>query len=228
MIARALTGRGYWLVVGLLLAAILGLGAFVGVAVVLPETGAALFAARTPAPTDTPEPTATPEALAPMAIAIPADSDCAGCHQTSGLIKVQDVPAMAHPVQGWTDCTACHADDRLVKTAPGHSGIHRDLCLACHREPAPDASALPRPHHVVAGKACIACHGSSAPLPTDMAGRTNCWLCHPGQDNAGLFGAAPSATAGSSSPASTALPTALPRPGWGKDTGPGPSSRPAS
>ena len=227
MITRALTGRSYWLFVSLLLAVILGLGAFVAVAVVLPETGTALFAARTPAPTAAPGPSASPEALAPMEIATPADSDCAGCHQASGLIEVKDVPAMAHPVQGWSDCTACHADDRLVKTAPGHTGIHRDLCLACHREPEPGASALPRPHHVVEGKACIACHGSSAPLPTGMAGRTDCWLCHPGQDNASLFGAAPEPSPGTSSLPS-GRPRTLPLPGWSDDTRPDPSSTPRS
>jgi hypothetical protein len=184
---RRLTGRGYWALIGLLLVALVGLGSFAAVTVVLPESGLALFAARSPTPTATPEPTATTEALAPMGIAIPADSDCAGCHQAGGIIEIKNVPAMAHPLQGWSDCTACHADDRLVKTAPGHSGIHRELCLACHQEPGPGASALPRPHHVVEGKACLACHGSNAPLPSDMAGRTTCWLCHPGRDNASLF-----------------------------------------
>ena len=187
MTIRTLTGRGYWPLVGLLLVALVGLGTFVALAVVLPETGTSLFAARSPAATDSPGPSSSEEVLGPMRIPIAANSDCAGCHQAGGIIEVKDVPAMAHPLQGWSDCTACHADDRLVRTAPGHNGIHRELCLACHQEPAAGASALPRPHHVVEGQACIACHGSKAPLPSGMAGRSNCWLCHPGRDSESLF-----------------------------------------
>jgi hypothetical protein len=196
---RTLTGRGYWLLIGALLVALVGLGTFVAVAVVLPETGTSPFAARSPAPGITPAPSSSEEALAPMRIPIAANSDCAGCHQAGGIIEIKNVPAMAHPLQGWSDCTACHADDRLVRTAPGHNGIHRELCLACHQEPGPGSSALPRPHHVVEGQACIACHGSNAPLPSDMEGRSNCWLCHPGRDSESLFADPPS-------PSSSVLP----------------------
>lgn len=187
MIRRLLAGRGYWLIVGILVVVLVSLGGFMAIEVVLPGTGAALFAEASPTPAASPPVSPSPEALAPMAIRIPADSDCAGCHAAGDSIAVKDLPRMAHPIDGWRDCTACHANDRLVQTAPGHSGIHKDLCLACHREPEPDASALPRPHHVVPGTACITCHGSSAPLPTDMTGRSNCWLCHPGKDTERLF-----------------------------------------
>ncbi|HEU5203882.1 MAG TPA: hypothetical protein VFU17_06255 [Candidatus Limnocylindrales bacterium] len=209
MIRRALTGRGYWLIVAILVVLLGGLGGFLAIEVVLPEAGDAFFAAASPTPVESPTPGASAAALAPMAVRIPADSDCAGCHAPGDAIAITDVPRMAHPIDGWRDCTACHADDRLVRTAPGHSGIHRQLCLACHREPDPDASALPRPHHVVPGKACIACHGSSAPLPTDMTGRANCWVCHPGKDTERLFQGTSGEATPSATPADVA-PTANP------------------
>jgi hypothetical protein len=205
VISRVVAGRTYWALVGILTAAIVGVGSLLAVAVALPEVQAKLFPDVGVAVLPTPTATATPEARAPMAVPIPANADCNGCHGSGGAINVANVPVMAHPVQGWTDCTACHADDRLVKTAPGHSGIHKDLCLACHRPPEPGASALPRPHHVVPGTACTACHGAKAPLPTDMAGRQNCWLCHPGKSNEFLFGSdgagpTPGPSPGSTSP----------------------------
>jgi hypothetical protein len=179
-----LGGRGYWLVVGLLLVVLVGLAGVIGLNVVLPEIGRS----GTDPVRPTPSATASPMALAPMLVPISADADCAGCHDAGGVIEVADVPPMAHPVKGWSDCTACHADDRLVATAPGHDTIHRAECLLCHREPAAGGSSLPRPHHVVAGTSCITCHGTKAPLPTDMAGRTNCWICHPDQASVSLFG----------------------------------------
>jgi hypothetical protein len=161
-------------ILGLLLAAVIvagGLGR--------PETAAEI-----------PRPSASTSLVHPaMAVPIPADADCSACHVSGGLAGLRDIPPMAHAVEGWRNCTACHADDRLVQIAPGHTGIGKELCLACHEGAAPDASALPRPHHVVSGTACITCHGSSAPLPTDMAGRTNCWVCHPDADSVDLFGA---------------------------------------
>jgi hypothetical protein len=189
MIWRWLTGAGFWLVVGALSLAIVALGTFLVAAVVIPEANLALSVAQSPSPP--PSPTPTPLTVAPMRVPIPASAQCSACHGSSDPVAVLDIPVMAHPVEGWQDCTACHADDRLVKTAPGHSGIHKDLCLACHQQPSPDESAspaLPRPHHIVAGTACITCHGSKAPLPTDMAGRSNCWICHPNQETTSLFG----------------------------------------
>lgn len=164
----------------LLAVGILALGAFT-VAVIVPDLRGP-EASPSAAPVESP--TTPPMRL--MRVPVPADADCRGCHTVvDGTIGTQPIPAMAHPVEGWRDCTACHADDRLVETAPGHTGIHRDLCLMCHVPLDPDASALPRAHHVVAGEACITCHGPSAtaaPLPTDMAGRQNCWICHIGTD----------------------------------------------
>ena len=199
MIVRWVTGAGYWLLVALLSMVIVGLGVFLFAAVVVPEADRAMSAAATSSPP--PAPTPTPTTVAPMRVPIPASAQCTACHGNGDPMAVLDIPTMAHPIQGWNDCTACHAYDKLVKTAPGHSGIHKDLCLACHKEPSPNASAsaLPRPHHIVTGTACVTCHGANAkaPLPTDMAGRTNCWICHPGQDSSALFG----------SPAPSSVPT---------------------
>lgn len=183
-----LDGPAYWVATGVLAVAVVGVAVVLGVTVVLPEVTQRVdgTADASPAPSGVAQPSG---GLAPMTIAIPADADCNACHVSNGVIGLKNIPAMAHPVEGWKDCTACHADDRLVKTAPGHSGIHKDQCLACHKPPSPTASsALPRPHHIVAGTACISCHGSKAPLPTDMAGRTNCWICHPDVTMSTLFG----------------------------------------
>ena len=62
-----------------------------------------------------------------------------------GGVGTKAIPALAHPLQGWTDCTGCHAPDKLVQTAPGHTGIHKAQCTVCHTKfsaPAPD-----RPHN---------------------------------------------------------------------------------
>jgi hypothetical protein len=112
---------------------------------------------------------------------------------STGTVGTRPIPKLAHPLWGWRDCTACHANDRLVAIAPGHSGLHKDDCLVCHQ--APDAaateSAAPRPHHIYSDKPCISCHGkeAEAPLPTDMEGRSNCWVCHSGTEFSQLFGA---------------------------------------
>jgi hypothetical protein len=139
-------------------------------------------------PSDSPTPSGSGAVHALMAVPIPADADCSACHIGGGTASIRDIPAMAHAVEGWRNCIACHSDDSLVPTAPGHTGIGKQLCLACHEAAAPGASALPRPHHVVAGTSCVTCHGSEAPLPTDMAGRNNCWICHPDADSEALFG----------------------------------------
>jgi hypothetical protein len=210
MIARWLGGRTYWLSVGVLGVAVLALGAFLVVAVLAPDIGRPLYAVERPTPPPGPTPAPTATTLTLMSVPIPADSDCTACHLAGGQIGLRNIPTMAHPAEGWSDCTACHADDRLVRTAAGHSGIHGDQCLACHRPPAPGSSALPRPHHVTTGTACITCHGSSAPLPADMIGRENCWICHPGRDASSLFG----------SPA----PSLLPMPSGSDRDGPRPST----
>lgn len=125
----------------------------------------------------------------PMMVVMSPDADCGACHQDlNGDMKTPVIPVMAHPLAGWTDCTACHANDRLVKTAPGHSGLHKSDCLVCHKAPAAEGSPPPRPHHVITGEPCLTCHGKTAPLPTDMTGRQNCWICHVGTEFDQLFG----------------------------------------
>ncbi len=192
MTTHWLSGRGYWIAT-VILSIVLLLGAFMVVAIAITQNDRS-SAVAVPGATPTPSESPSPNASGRMLIPIPADADCSACHLVDGQVTTKNIPLMAHPIEGWTDCTACHANDSLVKTAPGHSGIHKDECLACHKPPGPGASALPRPHHIVAGTACVTCHGSKAPLPTDMAGRNNCWICHPAADTAALFGS-PAATA---------------------------------
>jgi hypothetical protein len=146
----------------------------------------------------TPRPTATPAAssamgLSPIGIAMPSDADCAACHTTtSGTVGVKNIPYLGHPLKGFANCTACHNEEGLVKTAPGHSGIHANECLVCHKENPNLASmsAPPmRPEHM-SGQACTTCHGvdQHAPLPSDMVGRgNNCWICHNGPEFQYLF-----------------------------------------
>ena len=111
---------------------------------------------------------------------------------------------MGHPLWGWRDCTACHATPSLVKTAPGHSGLHKDQCLICHQTQtdAGVATTPPlRPEHMGTDKPCTACHGvdEHAPLPENMAGRGNtCWICHNGPEYRYLFEEDPSASPGTS------------------------------
>src|SRR3989304_1901072 len=122
----------------------------------------------------------------PLAAGLPEGTACPP--DPSGAIGAARATVMGHPLEGWKDCTACHADDRLVRTAPGHSGIHKSDCLACHEVPDAEGTAPPRPHHLVTGTTCVSCHGTEAPLPTDMAGRNNCWICHGGAEFSELFG----------------------------------------
>ncbi len=105
--------------------------------------------------------------------------DCTACHlKPGGGVGTRPIPAVGHPLEGWTDCTACHSPNRLVSTAPGHTGIHADQCLVCHKSET--AAAPPRPHADLEVGDCLGCHGSSAPLPASMTGRSEatCWLCH--------------------------------------------------
>ncbi|MFN8622413.1 MAG: hypothetical protein U0869_16895 [Chloroflexota bacterium] len=111
--------------------------------------------------------------------AMPITGDCLACHETpQGGVGTKEIPAMAHPLKGWTSCTSCHDSSRLVKTAPGHSGIHADGCTLCHTR---ETVAPPmRPHTLDLTQGCLTCHGKDEPLPHSMADRsaTNCWLCH--------------------------------------------------
>lgn len=161
------------------------------------------------APTPTPSPT-SPMADSPIGVEVGADADCAACHiTTNGTVGTRDIPRMAHPLWGWQDCTACHTTGSLVATAPGHSGIHKDQCLVCHRPPdAATASPPPeRPEHMGLTQPCTSCHGldKHAPLPADMVGRNNCWVCHNGPEFNYLFDASPSPTI----PPASAAPSGL-------------------
>ncbi len=131
-------------------------------------------------PSPEPSPTARPNtSMLPINVEIPAGSDCAGCHvKADGSVGMNPIPAIGHPLEGWSDCTACHTTARLVETAPGHVGIHEDQCLVCHTKSTNLPS--PRPHPPIRNTGCFECHGKTAPLPDDMSHRseTTCWLCH--------------------------------------------------
>jgi len=181
---------GYPVSIGVLLTAIGLLAGFLLINALPEFRGLIGNGGATPTPTASPAATSA-MALAPINIQMSPDANCAGCHlDATGVVGTKPIPVLAHPLEGWGDCTACHADDRLVKTAPGHSSVHKTDCLVCHKSPDPAGSAPPRPHHLVSGATCVSCHGSAAPLPTDMAGRANCWLCHPGTEYSDLFGSA--------------------------------------
>jgi len=189
MTRRTAARFGYPLGVGALVATICLVGGFLFV-VALPELtrvadgGPTASASASPAPSPT-----SPMALAPIGIPMSPDADCGACHlDPSGLVGTRAIPVLAHPLDGWKDCTACHADDRLVESAPGHSGLHRAQCLVCHQVTSAEGTAPPRPHHVFTDATCVSCHGTQAPLPTDMAGRTNCWICHTGTEFDDRFG----------------------------------------
>ena len=132
------------------------------------------------APSAAPSPTATPTPPIAEQIDMKLRGDCTACHSTpDGGVGTKPVPALAHPLEGWTDCTGCHAPEKLVQTAAGHTGIHKEQCTVCHTkhsDPAPD-----RPHPAGLQLDCLSCHGTTqAHLPTTMVGwkDTTCWLCH--------------------------------------------------
>ena len=169
--------HGYALAVWLLLGLIGMAGAFM-ILVVLPDFQGT---AAAPQPTTSPTPLPTTAMVGMSWLQMPPNADCAACHSTATGIGVRAVPALAHPLKGWTNCTACHSDERLVQTAPGHSGIHATDCLLCHEVAAAGLPApLSRPHRDLQNQACLSCHGSTAPLPADMSHRSQnvCWLCH--------------------------------------------------
>ena len=175
---------GYWALVGAMTVVVGVLLAVIAVGIAIPELErAGLLAARpTPTASAPPEgPTFAPSAGIAMGSAIvPADSDCAGCHESeSGAIGVTTIPPMGHVLEGWGQCAGCHAPARLVDTAPGHSGIHASECTLCH-EPGTLPAPLSRPHRENQNRDCLTCHGSEAPLPEDMTHRSEsvCWLCH--------------------------------------------------
>jgi len=198
----------------LLTLGILVLGTFL-VLVAVPDITRPTAAVPTPAPTAAP--TASPHsamALSPVGIEMPPDADCQACHDTgTGAVGTKPIPVMAHPLYGWRDCTACHTTGSLVKTAPGHSSLHKTECLICHKTQAAAgvASAAPqRPEHMgTSGKTCMDCHGldQHAPMPENMKGRgNNCWICHNGPEYTYLFEESPS-------PGSSVTPSAGPSAG---------------
>ncbi len=167
-------------------------------------------------PSPTPEPTATPKsgmALSPVGIEMPADANCNGCHETAaGSVGTKPIPRMAHPLMGWRDCTACHTDGKLVATAPGHSSLHKEECLICHKTQesgggSTQSAAPARPEHMgVDGEKCTSCHGMDqhAPLPASMENRgNNCWICHNGPEFQYLFEATPVPSASPAASGST-------------------------
>jgi len=162
-----------------LAAVILVAGGFV-LAVVIPDAQRAAALLEDPSSSASPSGSPSPSADVMTWLGMSADSDCAGCHVTEGgTVGLRPVPAIAHPLKGWTECTGCHASDRLVATAPGHTGIHAEDCLTCH-QPGDLPAPLSRPHRELQNNACLDCHGPTAPLPSDMAhrGESVCWLCH--------------------------------------------------
>jgi hypothetical protein len=177
-----LAGRAYWLLVACLLL-VLVVGITFAAAVVLPEVRQGGYVPSSPSPTPMASATAVPGEVSELLMngaLVPAGAQCSGCHLTDrGVIGLRPIPEMGHPLEGWTDCTACHATTSLVTTAPGHSGIHATECLTCHM-PSDLPAPLSRPHRDRQNMDCLDCHGSVAPLPSDMTHRSEivCWICH--------------------------------------------------
>ncbi len=195
MIRRAGSGHRFEAAVGLLVGAICLVAMFLLV-VVVPDLSRPVGQLVTTEPTPSPSLATplSPMAQSPVGIKMSADADCAACHEvTNGTVGTKAIPVMAHPLWGWRDCTACHSTGSLVATAPGHSGLHKDDCLVCHKPP--DASSIAthaplRPEHMGTTQPCTACHNESqhAPLPDSMKGRgDNCWICHNGPEFSYLF-----------------------------------------
>jgi hypothetical protein len=109
---------------------------------------------------------------------IPTSNDCLLCHVSGGSAAIKAIPAIGHPLAGWTACLTCHTDDKLGRQAPGHSGIAETECTSCHKE-AQAGPAITQAHANL-NRPCLDCHGSVAHLPTSMVGRNQdeCWLCH--------------------------------------------------
>lgn len=223
MIRRALVRHWFGLALAILVAGVVVSAGFL-VTVALPDLTRTSVELPTPSPTVAPSPT-PPSAMSPIGIQMPANADCAACHLTStGTVGTKAIPAMAHPLWGWTDCTACHAPDRLVTTAPGHSGLHKDQCLICHEPPsgATATQAPMRPEHMGNTQPCTSCHGldQHAPMPANMKDRgNNCWICHNGPEFTYLFQSpspspSPEAADAPATGASTVLPP-LPGPATG-------------
>ncbi|OGO55976.1 MAG: hypothetical protein A2V85_04130 [Chloroflexi bacterium RBG_16_72_14] len=128
----------------------------------------------------TPSPATSPTApTMEMGLAhIPTSAECVLCHESGGSTGVKVVPALGHPLAGWTACLVCHTDEKLGRSAPGHEGIAESECLNCHKE-AREGPPITQAHADL-HEACLDCHGDFAHLPTSMVGRNQdeCWLCH--------------------------------------------------
>jgi hypothetical protein len=109
---------------------------------------------------------------------IPTSNDCLLCHEQGGSGGIKAIPALGHPLAGWTACLVCHTNEELGREAPGHEGIAESECLSCHKEAQP-GPAITQAHSQL-NKPCLDCHGSVAHLPSSMVGRNQdeCWLCH--------------------------------------------------
>ena len=109
---------------------------------------------------------------------IPTSAQCVLCHEGGGSSAVKTIPAMGHPLAGFTACLTCHTNDKLGRAAPGHAGIPESECTNCHKEPTQGPKITQA--HAALNKPCLDCHGSVAHLPTSMVGRnqTDCELCH--------------------------------------------------
>jgi len=109
---------------------------------------------------------------------IPTSADCLLCHEQGGEGGLKPIPALGHPLAGWTACLVCHTNEELGRTAPGHQGIAEAECLNCHKQAQP-GPAITQAHSQL-DKPCLDCHGSVAHLPSSMVGRNQdeCWLCH--------------------------------------------------
>ena len=196
---RTVSRYAFRIAAALLTLGILVVGTFL-VLVAVPDLAGKTAVGPSPTPVVGPSPSA-PSAMSPVGIEMPADANCNGCHlTTTGTVGTRPIPVMGHPLAGWRDCTACHSVGSLVKTAPGHTSLHKDDCLICHKtrdEAGASNAPAPRPEHMGGDKPCTSCHGvdNHAPLPDSMKGRgDNCWICHNGPEYTYLFEEKPTPT----------------------------------
>jgi hypothetical protein len=127
--------------------------------------------------TSGPSESPSPEVMQMGLAHIPTSNACVLCHYSGGEAGLKPIPALAHPLEGWTSCLTCHTDESLGRTAPGHEGIAQSECLNCHKE----APQLPITQaHANLNEPCLDCHGTVAHLPSSMVGRNqdDCSLCH--------------------------------------------------
>lgn len=125
-----------------------------------------------------PSPVASIELMEMGLAHIPTSNSCVLCHTEGGEAGLKPVPALGHPIEGWTACLVCHTGEKLGRDAPGHDGIAETECLNCHKV-APDGPIITQAHADLE-EPCLDCHGTFAHLPTSMVGRNQdeCWLCH--------------------------------------------------